>query len=239
MTRSALRRGLAACGLAAALTLGAGGWAGRLAAAPAEGFEAARLSDGEVRTAAARFAPLAQGEAAPGVPAGGRLVLSRDPLPGVSGAAVSTRDLAWPYAFVIKLARPAAALALVWAGANADWRVSARAADGAPLGQALVPGFDPDRAPLSGGAGDPQARLTLSLAPEALAASGGVSRLKLTSLGGWDWLLMDDLRVVESVQPPPPALSLSAPLPSPVPLPAAWPLLTAALSAFAALRRRR
>lgn len=224
-----------------ALSLGPGAWSQALDRA-AETFETARPDGRAVQVRGLRFSPLSPGELAPGVPAGGALELALACGLGGDGQAVSTRPLAWPYGFVLELDRPAAALSLAWLGANADWRVTAQDDRGATIGQVTMPGFEPAASPVSGGAGAPQARLTLALGPED-DARGGIARLTFESLGDYDWLFLDDLRAVpdaERPRAPAGALRLSAAAPaSPVPLPAPLALLGAALGGLAWLRPRR
>jgi hypothetical protein len=219
---------LLAAAPACALTQDLSGWEAALAGGETDGFETARLEGRGVESRLAHLAPLSPGEVVAGEPAGGALGLARAEGLGLSGLTVSTRDLAWPYGFVLELARPAAALDMAWAAANADWRATAYDPFGARIGETVI-------APGTG-------RLRLALEAET-RETGGIARLELVSLGGYDWLHLDDLRLAETPQAALPVLTVEAmaalaPPPSSVPLPAPLLLLAAGLAALPALRRR-
>ncbi|MEC9432594.1 MAG: hypothetical protein VYD87_06790 [Pseudomonadota bacterium] len=254
----------AATGPAAALSLidpGDAAWAASLAAGPSTGFEDASAAGTGVDAGFASLRALSPAAVMPGydpsLPGGTGGAAGLEDLGvgawGASGMAVSTRDLAWPYGLVIDFETPAIAVDAVWAAANADWLVMAYDAEGALIGETVVPGFDAAKSPASGGTGAEAGRLAVAVdAEEAEAAvGGGISRLELRSLGGYDWLYLDDLRIATAAPagaggpeaaptptptPPPgaPAAALSA-----VPLPAGGLLMGFGLAALLAAGRAR
>ena len=141
---------------------------------------------------------------------------------GAAGPALSTFGLSWPYAFEIAFDAPLAAFGAALSAANKPWRAQAFAADGTALGAiefAPAPG-----APASG---------FLGLALEGAGASGGISRLVLSSLDGWDWLYLDDVLLAPAPRAALAVSSARAPAPpSPVPAPPALPLMALALAAL-------
>ncbi|SDW66737.1 hypothetical protein SAMN05444336_10244 [Albimonas donghaensis] len=168
---------------------------------------------------------------------------------GTSGMAVSTLDLAWPYGLVIDFDVAVTAFDAVWAAANADWQATAFDAAGGLIGRTVIPGFDADRSPVSGGTGEVAGRAAVALsdAEAEAAVGGGISRLELRSLGGYDWLYLDDLRVATAMPgaeagetPTPGALRRDESLAvSEVPLPPAALLLGGGLLALLRVGRRR
>ncbi len=250
-------------GLAAALALGAAllgplpaaalsllgpddvRWGPALAAATPEGFDAALAASGIATTSGATFRAETPAERIPGwdpmLPGGTGGALEIEDLGagawGASGAALSTRNLAWPYAVVVDFVMPVVALEAVWAAANADWRATAWDVSGALIGSVDVPGM---------GVGSPAGRLALGLDGwDALMGVSGIARLQLQSLGGYDWLYLDGLRLIAPGDATPRApgggglsIEAEAPLAAAVPLPPALALIGAALAGLASLRRR-
>lgn len=209
-----------------------------LGAAPAAAltvdFEDAAVSGGAVSAGGAWAAPTGR----EGVTAGGALRVARGldgRAPGLSGAALSTRDLAWPYGFSVRLPEAAAAASAVWAAGDRDWRVQGLDEAGAAVAEAAI------------GAG------AAGFALSAEAGGGGFRTLLFESLDGYDWIYLDDLRweAAPDAAPAPRSITfalVASPPGAPgteavVPLPAGAAL---AASAFAALfgwlgvmRRRR
>ncbi len=138
---------------------------------------------------------------------------------GGSGMEMSTRYLGRPYAFDISFDAPADAFGMVWGAANPDWLATAWDADGKVIETAIF------------GGGDGPA----SYVEYYGIAAANISRVTIQSLGGFDWVKIDDFRYVPSGSV---SGGLSGAL-SPVPLPGALPLLAAALGGLAVLRRRR
>ncbi len=222
-------------------------WGPALEAAAPEGFDRAVVASGTVSTAGATFRSETPAERMPGwdpaLPGGTGGALGLADLGagawGASGAALSTRDLAWPYAIVVDFVVPVVALDAVWAAANADWRVTAWDVSGALIGSVDVAGLD---------RGGPAAgRLALGLDPaDALLGVSGIARLELASLGGYDWLYLDDLRLVAAGDATPRApgggglaIEAAPPAAAAVPLPPAAALLGAALAGLGTLRHAR
>ena len=101
---------------------------------------------------------------------------------GTSGMAVSTLDLAWPYGLVIDFDVAVTAFDAVWAAANADWQATAFDAAGGLIGRTVIPGFDADRSPVSGGTGEIAGRAAVALSDaEAEALASGTVLLVVSA----------------------------------------------------------
>jgi hypothetical protein len=223
-----------------AAVLGAALWGGP-AAALTIGFEDAVVAGGSVAFDGGVISPArmrgAEGEAV----GGGRMGVARglDGLaPGLSGAALSTRDLSWPYGFAVRLTEAASAASAVWAAGNGAWRLRALDAAGETVAERII-------APDASG-------FELTAGPET--AGGGFTTLLFESLEGYDWVYLDalGLRPVEGegvrtrtfvrvIAPPEGAAGPSDRSAAVVPLPAALALGTAAfagLFGWLGVRRR-
>ncbi|MEM6438400.1 MAG: hypothetical protein AAF763_01710 [Pseudomonadota bacterium] len=169
-------RGLRAAAWAAAALWGAP------AAALTIGFDDAVVEDGSV-VFEGGVASAARASGLGGEPfGGGRLSLARglDGLsPGLAGAALSTRDLSWPYGFAVNLEAAASCASAAWAAGDGDWRVRALDAAGETVADRIIA---------------PDARgFELSLGPDA--AGDGFTTLLFESLDGYDWIYLDALQL--------------------------------------------
>jgi hypothetical protein len=114
---------------------------------------------------------------------GGRLGVAQglDGLaPGLSGAALSTRDLSWPYGFSVDLTQAASGAAAVWAAGDLDWRLRALDAGGRDRGGA-------------GGSRRGTSPSTCRSRPRPRAT--GFTTLLFESVKGYDWIYLDALRL--------------------------------------------
>ena len=136
---------------------------------------------------------------------------------GGSGTQISTVSLDPPYAFSISFSAPVDAFGMVWGAANPDWSLTAYDARGDVLDSVTLPGGD---------------RPDVSFVEFYGLAAPGIARVALRSLGGYDWVKIDDVLYSPSAGAAP---GLA---PGAVPLPGAAPLLALALGGLAALRRR-
>ncbi|TYO88773.1 VPLPA-CTERM sorting domain-containing protein [Oceanicella actignis] len=156
----------------------------------------------------------------------GRLAISPATFGGVyggSGMELSTLFVGPPYRFNIRFRRPVDAFAMSWGAANPDWIVKARDATGKVIAKTIFAGSDGPHAGL--------------VSYYGLAAEG-IASVSLRSLGGQDWVKIDDFSFARRQYAPEGATESAVSAPSAVPLPGALPLLIGALGGLA-LRRRR
>lgn len=220
-----------AAAFVAVLALSGGAEAGRVDVVRSIDFEAAidvggalAFEGGRVRA----LGPMDLGPAWAGVSGGGSLGLADvgDGFGAVTGAALSTRDLSWPYGFIIEFESAASAASAAWAAGGVDWSIQAVDSRGGVLAETVVE------------AGATRFELGLD---DADLAEEGFSSLLFRSLGGYDWIYVDSLAWAERapVQNRMFVRRIDREVSAEVPLPAAFALMGSAVGALGLLAAAR